>query len=78
MKEELVPLSEIPPGKEVVLAALQSGGGLQARLTAMGLKKGVRLKILHSTGRGPCVVIAGGTRLCLGRGMALKILVREG
>ncbi len=76
-QEKLIPLAEVSPGKEVTLVSFHACWGLQARLTAMGLKKGSKVKVLHSIGRGPCVVMAGDTRLCLGRGMALKILVKE-
>jgi len=37
----------------------------------------MRIKVLSSSGSGPCVILAGNRRLALGRGMTKKILVRE-
>ena len=71
------PLSLALPGKEVILVAIHGGRGLRARLNSMGLNEGMKLKVLHSHGHGPCVVQAGGTRLILGHGMAHKIFVKE-
>lgn len=73
--KEFIPLAEVPVGKEVIIQDIQSGSNLKARLLAMGLKKGTRVKILQSTGQGPCILLAGRTKFCLGQGMANKILV---
>ena len=77
MKGTFLPLSLVPPGKEVTLVAIHGGRGLRARLTDMGLKEGMKLKVLHSHRSGPCIVLVGDTRLILGYGMAQKILVKE-
>ena len=70
------PLSLALPGKEIVLVAIHGGRGLRARLNSMGFNEGMKLKVLHSHGHGPCIVQTGGTRLVLGHGMAQKILVK--
>jgi ferrous iron transport protein A len=77
MKENIFPLSLVPSGKEVTVAAIHSGRGLRARLTDMGLNEGMKLKVLHSHSPGPCIVLVGETRLILGYGMAQKIFVKE-
>lgn len=77
MAELLLPLSLVSPGKEVILISIFEGRGLRARLTAMGLNEGARLKVLHSHHPGPCIILVGNTRLILGHGMAQKILVKE-
>jgi len=71
------PLSFARPDKEVILAAIYGGRGLRARLNSMGLNEGIKLKVLHSHGHGPCVIQTGYTRLVLGHGMAHKIFVKE-
>ena len=76
MKENFFPLSLVPPGEEVIVVAIYGGRGLRARLTDMGLKEGLKLKVLHSSGPGPCIVLVGDTRLILGYGMAQKIFVQ--
>jgi ferrous iron transport protein A len=77
MKENFFPLSLVPPGKEVIVVAIHGGRGLRMRLTEMGLKEGMKLKVLHSYGSGPCIIQVGDTRLVLGYGMAQKIFVKE-
>ena len=72
-----IPLTMVTPGKEVTLVSITGGRGLRAKLTDMGLNEGTRLKVLHSHRPGPCIILAGSTRLALGHGMAQKILVSE-
>ena len=72
-----LPLTMVSPGKEVTLISIRGGRGLRRRLTDMGLNEGMKLKVLHSHTPGPCIVLAGDTRLALGHGMAHKILVSE-
>lgn len=78
IKEEVFPLSKATPGKEVLLQSITGGRSLKARLTDMGLNEGMKLKVLQAHRMGPCVVLAGSTRLVLGHGMAQKILVTDG
>lgn len=77
MKEKSLPLNRIKQGEEVILTDIKAGRGLRARLYDMGLKEGIHLKVLHSHSRGPCIVLAGNTRLVLGRGASHKIFVRR-
>lgn len=77
MKEQILPLSRVAPGKEVTLIFISGGRGFRARLTDMGLNEGMRLKVLHSQRPGPCIVLVGNTRLVLGQGMAQKIMVQD-
>ncbi len=77
MKENAYPLTKAPPGKDVILISITGGRGLRARLTDMGLNEGMKIKVLQAHQMGPCVVLAGHTRLVLGHGMAQKILVKD-
>jgi ferrous iron transport protein A len=63
------------PGKEVTMMAVHGGRGLAARLYAMGLVPGVRMKVLSNGGRGPLMVMVGEMRMALGYRMAHRILV---
>jgi len=76
MEETFLPLFLVPPGEEVIVVAIHGGRGLRARLTEMGLKEGLKLKVLHSYSPGPCIVLVGETRLILSYGMAQKIFVQ--
>lgn len=77
MKGQFLPLSMVHFHKQVTLIAITGGRGLRKRLTDMGLNKGTKLKVIHSSRVGPCIVSVGNSRLVLGRGMAQKILVKE-
>ncbi|MFC1632175.1 ferrous iron transport protein A [Candidatus Omnitrophota bacterium] len=77
MTKEILPLTLIAPGKEVVLVSIEGGWGLRKRLNEMGLNEGMSFKLLQFHKPGPCIILVGQTRLILGYGMAHKILVRE-
>jgi len=71
-----VRLSDATEGTQVRLVSIDAGQGLRARLSAMGLVPGVALTVVRNQGTGPAVVEVKGSRLALGRGMALKIRVK--
>ena len=77
MSGRFLPLTLVRPHRLVTLVSITSGQELRRRLTEMGLNKGVRLRVVHSSQSGPCIVSVGDTRLVLGRGMAQNILVKE-
>lgn len=78
MKGNNLPLSLVPPGKEVILVAIRGGRNLRTRLTNMGLNEGMKFRVLQTQRPGPCIILVGDTRLILGYGMAQKILVKKG
>ena len=77
MKGMSFPLTMALPGKELTLVSIVGGRGLRQKLTEMGLKEKVKLKIIHSHLPGPCIIMVDKTRLVLGHGMAQKIMVKE-
>jgi len=72
---DAVPLESLPDGSAARLVMVRGGAGLRSRLTAMGLRTGAAVRVIHNGGRGPFVVAAGESRIVLGRGMARKVLV---
>mgnify|MGYP000598435706 CR=1 FL=1 len=75
--EELVPLPALGPGGEGIVVLLMGGRGLVRRVAEMGLTPGVRVKIVRrSPFRGPVEVRVRNTIVALGRGVAMKILVK--
>jgi ferrous iron transport protein A len=72
-----VPLAELPTGTRAVVRALRGGQDLMSRLTAMGLVAGTPVEMLQNRGRGPLLVRVRDTRIALGRGEAVKILVER-
>jgi len=74
---QLVPLDTIPSGTSVVVRKLEGGRELATRLAALGLSIGSQVKVLQNRAHGPLLVLVRDTRVALGRGQALKILVEE-
>jgi ferrous iron transport protein A len=70
-----VSLAELPTGTRAAVRALRCGQELMSRLTAMGLVAGTPVEVLQNRGRGPLLVRVRDTRIALGRGEAVKILV---
>ena len=65
----------VETGKRVRLVGIDGGRRLQARLAQMGLIPGVEIDVINNTFHGPFIVGVKGSRVVLGRGMALKITV---
>ena len=77
MQKNLIPLLNVPVGKLVKLVSINGGPGVRRKLVAMGLNEGSTLKVLHSHGRGACVILVQNIRLMLGQGMAQRIMVTD-
>ncbi len=71
----LVSLASLADGATAQLVTVQGGAGLRSRLTAMGLRAGVEVRVIHNGGRGPFVLATGELRIVLGRGMARRVMV---
>ena len=74
---QLVSLDKIPSGTSVVVRKMEGGRELATRLAALGLSIGSQVKVLQNRAHGPLLVLVRDTRVALGRGQALKILVEE-
>lgn len=48
-----------------------------ARIEDMGFRVGKTVEMLNNEGRGPLLIKVDESRLALGRGMAMKIMVRR-
>lgn len=48
-----------------------------AKLREMGFYKGQKVSVLQNKGNGPLVIKLQDTRLMLGRGLAMKILIKD-
>ena len=70
-----VALASLADGVRARLVRVEAGHGLRSRLTAMGLRPGVEVRVVNNRGAGPFVVAVEGTRIVLGRGMAHKVYV---
>jgi len=70
-----MPLAMAGMGRSLRVVRINAGNGLCERLSAMGLVPGATLEILSDGHKGPMIVSVKGSRIILGRGMALKVLV---
>jgi len=73
--EQAVSLSAVPRGQSVQIKGIRGGHQLLSRLASLGFTPGARVKVVQNYGRGPIIVNLRDTRVALGRGEALKILV---
>jgi ferrous iron transport protein A len=75
--QPLLPLGLLGPGEraEVVVAGERPQGACSCRSEEMGLRAGSVVEMLAGGGCGPLLVKIDGSRLALGRGIAMKILV---
>jgi len=71
----LIPLAFLGEGEVGRVVEIRAGRGLTRRLIAMGIAPGTKVRVLKSSGPGPILVEVGQTRIALGRGVAMKVLV---
>jgi len=70
-----MPLTAAKLGQRVKLKSINAGLGLKSRLTALGILPGVELMVVNTTFAGPIVVMVKDTKVMLGRGLAMKMIV---
>jgi len=70
-----IPLAILPENREAAVVEVNGGMGLTRRLSEIGFTPGAKVKVLHSSPPGPILVIVRGSRIALGRGVAMKIIV---
>jgi len=74
---KLVPLTTLSTGEVGVVQELVGGLGLRSRLATLGFIPGARLTMIQNFGHGPLIVNIRDTRIALGRGEAMKVLVKR-
>jgi ferrous iron transport protein A len=77
MSVENVSITDLGSGTRAIVRQIQGGKNIIGRLSAMGLSVGSELEVLENRGQGPMLVRVRDTRIALGRGEALKIIVEE-
>ena len=70
-----MPLAFLDEGESGRVVEVRAGRGLTRRLLAMGIAPGMKVRVLKSSGPGPILIEVGQTRIALGRGIAMKIIV---
>ncbi len=73
----MVPLGLLRLGDKAEVVELIPGKHPCARMEDMGLRAGKTVEMLNNEGRGALLIKVDESRLAMGRGMAMKILVRR-
>jgi ferrous iron transport protein A len=69
-------LTELKTKQTGVVKEILGGHGVQSRLAALGIRPGKKItKISSHFWRGPVTVLVDKTKVAIGHGMALKIVV---
>ena len=71
----MMPLAMLPENEEAKVVEVRGGRGLVRRLSELGFTPGTRVKILFSNSPGPIVIDVKGSRIALGRGLLMRIIV---
>lgn len=72
--KRIKPLSMLSPDESGIVYRIVAGKGLTLRLAEMGITPGVLVKVVHNDS-GPLLLLVRDSRIVLGRGVAMKILV---
>jgi ferrous iron transport protein A len=76
-KERLKSLGEMAVGQCCIVRQLHGGREFLSRMAAMGFTVGAEVKVIRNYRRGPLITLIRDTRVALGRGEALKVLVED-
>jgi len=70
----MIPLAFMGDGSKGVVAAIAGGRGAHRNLEDLGIVVGKEIRVLRNSG-GAVFVAVNGTRLVVGRGLAMKVMV---
>jgi len=70
-----IPLAMLHENEEAEVVEIRGGRGLVRRLSELGLTPGTKIKVLLSNSPGPVLIDVRGSRIALGRGLLMKIMV---
>jgi len=71
-------LTDSPLDVCLTVTSIDAGHEATARLTSMGIFPGEKLRLLRKSANGPLVLEVKGTRVAVGRGLGMKVLVTGG
>jgi ferrous iron transport protein A len=74
-EKRILSLGELSEGAQARVHQMQGGQAFLGRMAALGFTTGTPLRLLQNARHGPVIVLIRGTRVALGRGEALKVLV---
>jgi len=72
-----MPLAMLPENEEARVVEVRGGRGLVRRLSELGFTPGTRVKVLFSNSPGPVLIDVRGSRIALGKGLLMRIIVES-
>jgi len=73
----LIPLAFLPVGSEARIIEFRGGRGMMQKMAEMGFTQFTRVRMVSSNSPGPVLVDVKDSRIALGSGIAMKIIVNE-
>jgi len=77
MENNIIPLAFMASGERGEIVGIRGGQRMAKRLYGMGLTPNSLVEVIVSNPAGPILINIRGSRVAIGRGMAMKILVRR-
>ena len=75
--KDFISLLDLRKGEKGIIVSINGGRGVIRRLSDMGLTPGTEVSVTNSAFFGSVEVSVRGSKLVLGRGIAMKVLVRR-
>ena len=75
--KEAIPLALLSAGEEGEIVEMRGGSGMVQRLSEMGFTNSTRVRVLTSSPPGPVLIGVRASRIAIGRGVAMKIMVTK-
>ncbi len=73
----LIPLVKLNRGEEGIIGSINGGQGMRKNLENLGVREGVKIKVIsRHYMKGPVVILIGKSRVAIGFGMARRIMVQ--
>lgn len=73
-----ITLAELHTGEQATVIEMKGGKCMTSRLASLGLTPGAKVNMTQNFMHGPLMVTVRGTRVALGRGEAMHILIQTG
>jgi len=73
----VIPLAFMAPGERGEIVEIRGGMRFAQKLYGMGLTPSTIVEVMVSNPPGPILINVRGSRVAIGRGMAMKIMVRR-
>jgi ferrous iron transport protein A len=72
-----IPLAMLPSGAAAKVVKINGCDKVRLRLSELGLVRDCGVTVLQNAPHGPLIISVGGSRIAVGRGVALKVIVEE-